>query len=101
MVVGPPSGPFQGLIGHLAPTRLDPAPIRLALQVVFPPRMSSQHHEWPGSPGPATWDGHPRCSPTGDGGDVAREGNEVSAGWPTGHAVGAERWCHPGRRPVA
>jgi hypothetical protein len=101
MVVGPPSGPFQGLIGHLALKRLDPVPIRSVLQVVLPPRMSSQHHERPGSPGPATWDGHPRCSPTGDGGDVAREGNEVSAGWPTGHAVGAERWCHPGRRPAA
>jgi len=31
MVVGPPSGPFQGLIGHLAPTRLDPVPIRSVL----------------------------------------------------------------------
>ena len=61
MVVGPPPGPFQGLIGHLALKRLDPVPIRSVLQVVLPPRMSSQHHERPGSPGPATWDGHPRC----------------------------------------
>ncbi len=22
------------------------------------------HHEWPASAGPATWDGHPRCSPS-------------------------------------
>jgi len=50
-----------------------------------------RHHEWPGSPGPATWDGHPRCSLAGNGGDVVRKGNEVSAGEPPGSAVGAER----------
>ena len=31
---------------------------------------SRRHQEWPGPPGPATWDGHPRCSPTPRGGDV-------------------------------
>ena len=58
---------------------------------------SDRHYEWPGSPGPATWDGHPRCSLTGNGGDVARKGNEVSAGGPPGSAVGAERWSPPGQ----
>jgi hypothetical protein len=23
--------------------------------------LGALHQEWPGSPGPATWDGHPRC----------------------------------------